>query len=124
MLITWLKYALLIVTVNCGASSNENCTYFESTGSEIGACQIEICRCNSNVCQLRLDFNQFVITGPSTDTTTESMLKVINGQVVAEGAKTVSTASQCCTDSFSVSNPGGGASPPTICGINTGEHSK
>jgi hypothetical protein len=29
----------------------------------------------------------------------------------------------CLTDTFSVTNPGGNA-PPTICGINTGYHSK
>jgi hypothetical protein len=40
------------VTVNCGARINENCTYFESTGSEVGACKVTICRCNSNVCQV------------------------------------------------------------------------
>ena len=33
-------------------------------------------------------------------------------------------ASQCATDIFSVTNPGGSATPPAICGINTGEHSK
>ena len=41
-----------IVTVGCGGRSNENFTYFESSGGEIGACQMTICRCNENVCQV------------------------------------------------------------------------
>ena len=32
-----------------------------------------------------------------------------------------SLASQCLTDSFSVTNPGGGSNP-VLCGTNTGEH--
>ena len=31
-------------SVSCGASSAENCTYFESTGSESGSCSVDICR--------------------------------------------------------------------------------
>ncbi len=31
-------------------------------------------------------------------------------------------ASNCLTDTFEVTNPGG-VTPPTICGTNTGEHS-
>ena len=38
--------------MNCGAKISENCTYFESTGSEVGACKVTVCRCNSNVCQV------------------------------------------------------------------------
>ena len=34
---------------------------------------------------------------------------------------TCSVASQCLTDTFSVTNPGGPA-PPVICGTNTGKH--
>ncbi len=40
------------VTLRCGSSSNENCTYFESSGSEIGGCSVKICQCDSNVCQV------------------------------------------------------------------------
>ena len=93
-------------TSTCGQTSSENCTYFESTGSEIGACQLEICRCSSNVCQLRLDFNTFTISGPSSATQTVGLLKfgVLN---TASGSPAV-LASQCLTDTFSVTNPSGG----------------
>ncbi|XP_059097782.1 uncharacterized protein LOC131892064 [Tigriopus californicus] len=107
-------------TENCGATSNENCTYFESSGGEIGACQLKICPCSDNICQLRLDFNQFMITGPSTSTVSVSAHR--GGVIGAPGAATaISLASRCLTDTFSVLSPSG-QSPPTICGINTGEH--
>ena len=69
---------------------------------------------------MRLDFNTFVITGPSTLTDTST--KILNGATNAGGVE-VSTASQCLTDSFSVTSPGGSTNP-VLCGVNSGEHSK
>lgn len=107
-------------TVRCGASSSENCTYFEGGSSEVGPCSLKICRCDQNVCQLRLDFSSFIITGPSTSTI--SVAKTIGGQVAgADAGKLVAEATQCLTDTFSVTNPSG-LTPPSICGTNTGEH--
>ncbi|XP_059097602.1 uncharacterized protein LOC131891926 [Tigriopus californicus] len=107
-------------SATCGQTSNENCTYFESAGSEIGGCSLTICPCGDNICQLRLDFNQFMITGPSTSSDVVSKQKL--GVVGAPGAtKAISLASRCLTDTFSVTSTTGQA-PPSICGINTGEH--
>ena len=39
------------VTVGCGATSSENCTYFEVTGAIAGACRMNICKQN-NICQV------------------------------------------------------------------------
>jgi hypothetical protein len=63
--------------------------------------------------QIRLDFSTFVISGPSTLTAS-----------VATGptGKEVSFATQCLTDTFSLTGPIGSV-PPVICGTNTGEHS-
>ena len=36
------------------------------TISEVGACRAKICKCNDNICQLRLDFETFVLNGPNT----------------------------------------------------------
>eukprot|EP00095_Tigriopus_kingsejongensis_P001226 maker-scaffold160_size295910-snap-gene-0.8 protein:Tk01226 transcript:maker-scaffold160_size295910-snap-gene-0.8-mRNA-1 annotation:"PREDICTED: uncharacterized protein LOC100161421" len=105
-------------TVNCGGQRSENCTYFESRGGEVGGCIATICPCSNNICQLRLDFDQFTITGPSTSMASIGTFKF--GQPAAAGA-TYTTSSQCLTDSFSVGDPTGCA-PPTICGINTNEH--
>ena len=57
---------LHLVTLSCGGISSENCTYFQSSGQEVGQCRIKICPCSDNICQLRLDFQTFVIQGPST----------------------------------------------------------
>ena len=54
-------HLFLTVTVRCGAQSRENCTYFESTGSEIGQCSVKICRCDTNVCQVILSTPYFCV---------------------------------------------------------------
>jgi len=107
--------------VKCGETIAENITYFESTGDEDGACSIKVCPVSDNICQLRLDFSTFSITGPNTNTgaTTDQVL-VLNGEMNAGGLKsTYST--RCTTDVFTVTNPDGVA-PPAICGVNSGEH--
>lgn len=106
-------------SATCGQTSRENCTYFESSSVPTGACRLEVCKCDDNVCQLRLDFNSFVIAGPSTSTITVG--KQLNGNVAVAATKPFTPATQCLMDRFSVTNPGS-YTPPTICGINTGEH--
>lgn len=96
----------------CGRTSSQNCTYFESTGGEVGQCRFRICPCSDNICQLRLDFETFVLNQPDTSLISSS---------VNAGGQDISTATQCIIDRFSVTNPGGNA-PPTICGSNTGQH--
>ena len=103
------------VQLSCGGTSSENCTYFQSDGNEIGQCRIKICPCSENICQLRLDFSTFVITGPETVTTTVVVNKI--------GGKSFHELGQCQTDIFSVTAPGNNA-PGVICGTNSGEHSK
>ena len=107
------------VSLTCGGIGKENTTYFESSGTEVGQCRVKICKCQPNVCQIRLDFNTFVIAGPSTSVSTVGLATF--GVLEVGGAKGVSTATQCLTDMFSVTNPNG-AAPPVICGTNTGEH--
>lgn len=105
-------------TVKCGGTRSENCTYFESSGNEAGSCLATICPCSNNICQLRLDFDQFIITGPST--VTLSLITIKGGQPAA-GGQDSNLAGACLTDTFSVSSPSGCA-PPSICGTNSGEH--
>ena len=77
-----------------------------------------ICKTNSDVCQIRLDFNTFVISGPSTTTT--SIGEVIFGAFVTDGVGAdVAEAGQCLTDTFAISNQ---IAVPTICGTNTNAH--
>ncbi len=65
----------------------------------------------------------FVISGPSTSTS--SVLKTIFGVPLSNlnNGRSVALASECLTDTFVVTNPGG-SNPPVICGTNTGQHSK
>ena len=46
---------------NTGIVNKDNFTV-----SEVGACRAKICKCNDNICQLRLDFETFVLNGPNT----------------------------------------------------------
>ncbi len=77
--------------------------------------------------QIRLDFESFTITGPTT--ITNSIAKrvaksgVVNGETIGDGVASVADFGNCRTDTFSVTNPDG-PSPPTICGVNSGEHSE
>jgi len=107
--------------VNCGSTLSENNTYFESTGEEKSHCSIQVCKASTSIVQLRLDFVDFVINGPSTSTL--SAAYIIDGNVVTEAGKKGSYATRCLDDIFSVSNPGG-PSPPQICGNNVDAHSK
>ena len=73
--------------------------------------------------KLRLDFSTFVITGPST--LTETIGQALFGLLTGGGAGTnVRAATQCATDTFTVTGGKGGNSPPVICGTNSNQHSK
>ena len=74
---------------------------------------------------MRLDFEDFTIAQPTTSP--DIVAKATSGKIVAlptggTGGKDVTLASRCQVDLFTISNPGG-ASPPTICGNNDGDHS-
>jgi hypothetical protein len=75
--------------------------------------------------QLRLDFISLTITGPSTITIPDGQIKGGNLVllVAAFNQVQVSRATQCRTDTFSITSPGG-SPPPVICGTNSGQHSK
>jgi len=105
-----------IFSAGCGSTSSENCTYFEVNGANSGACRAKICKCSSDICQIRLDFTNFQISGPST--LTLSIGKIVGGQVGTTGKK-VAQKTTCATDSFSVSNA---PNVPVVCGTLTGDH--
>ena len=94
--------------------------------NKTGRLFVKITKTPLDLFQLRLDFLTFVITGPETSaaTTAEQARTVGNDlNIDAAGTNSVTLASRCLTDVFSVSNPGG-PSPPAICGTNTDAHSK
>jgi len=115
----------------CGSSSSENITYWttpttvSATSTVPTECTLKLCPINNNICQLRIDFTTFVITGPNTLTvcTTRMMMGVqrnVGANAVTLDAATWTT--QCNADQFTVSGKSPTNSVPTICGLNTGEH--
>jgi hypothetical protein len=46
-------FCTFLVTLGCGTTSSENCTYFDIASTiNAGACTAKICKCNSNICQV------------------------------------------------------------------------
>ena len=75
MYVIWYgsEFTLYItVTLGCGKEYAQNCTYFDSSSPTAGSCSARVCEANNNICQMRLDFNTFTLTGPSTSAITES----------------------------------------------------
>ena len=68
--------------------------------------------------QIRLDFVNFVISGPST--VTDSVSLALMGVVAGTGSP-VTPATQCVTDVFTVT---GTSSVPILCGTLTNDHSR
>jgi len=89
----------------CGGSTSVNNTYFKSDGSETSPCQFEVCKCSSDICQIRLGFDSFDILQPSTN---------------QPGDAIPNQRTQCINAQFSASSDGQAA--PIICGTNTGYH--
>lgn len=92
----------IAVLATCGQSTRENCTYFVNSNypqsyDGTGSCQLTIHKAHQDICQFRLDFDQFNIAGPET------------------------IHNVCNNDQFIVS---GGSPVPAICGMNNGNHSK
>ena len=110
------------VTIGCGGSTSENCTYFEYSGSNSGPCNARVCKISSSICQIRLDLDTFIITGPSTAVTTNTLQIVLGGMLRAvNGGKQYTQRTNCATDTFSIGNA---PSVPVLCGTLTGDHSK
>ena len=110
------------VTIGCGGSTSENCTYFEYTGTNSGPCNARVCKLSSAICQIRLDLDTFIITGPSTAVTTNAVMVELGGMIrAANGGKIITQRTNCATDTFSIGNA---PSVPTLCGTLTGDHGK
>ncbi|XP_023710755.1 uncharacterized protein LOC111866229 [Cryptotermes secundus] len=89
-----------VFLATCGQSTKENCTYFVNQGypgpyDGTGSCQLTINKAHPDICQFRLDFDQFNIAGPEP------------------------VDHMCNSDQFIVA---GGNPAPAICGINNGNH--
>merc|ERR1712218_7550 len=97
-------------------SSSENCTYIEVMSPSAGKCTPQICPTTSNICQIRLELETFVITGPSTISTSVGLF--LGGEGSAAGVA-LGDKGTCKSDTFSIT---GASHIPVLCGTLTGEH--
>lgn len=103
-----------IISLSCGQSTSENCTYLVQTSTSSPTtqnCVYEICKAGSNVCRIRLDFTTFEIAPPVTGTAAAAVTNTQTGGAIGD----------CVSDTFTLTSPGNRGSP-VICGINTGQH--
>jgi len=111
-----------VFTVSTSASTvNENCTYIVNPGypsnfATAGTVSYTIKKCSSDICRIRLDYENFVLTNPVA----------FNNPLTTSG--------QCATDRLTMTTTDRTATPatgttgtygdyPYICGTNTGMHS-
>jgi len=105
-----------VISISCGSTSAENCTYISQTASTSpavspagsGVCSYTICPISSDINRIRLDLTTFSIAGPIVPVT-------INGDATNTHLQNTAIG-HCMTDTFDVSGA------PTICGLNTGKH--
>jgi len=103
-------------SLSCGGSASENNTYAivttYSTSTDADPCIYSFCKTSSDICKLRIDFEIMTVAVPyALPTVTTDPNGVYDGL----------QSGKCTTDVVSITNPGGKA-PPTICGVNTGQH--
>ncbi|CAG0925081.1 unnamed protein product, partial [Notodromas monacha] len=89
----------------CGTVADTNNTYFVNPNfpepfSAAGNCRLTVKMINPNICQLRVHFHEFLLTGPSL---------------------AAASAGQCKADRLMISGTRG-EPPPQICGVNHGQH--
>merc|ERR1711971_581092 len=88
-----------IFSINCGATSNQYLTMFMSNNVEAGACSAQICKVNSDIVQLRLDFTSFVLSNPAATIVTS--FSILNGTPVGPAVGVAQTISgQCVTETI------------------------
>jgi hypothetical protein len=99
-----------VFTMDCGGTTSQNNSYAiissYSTTTDTDPCKYTICRSNSNVCKIRIDFDTMVLSGPYSTTAANT-----DGMRLGD----------CENDNMRVTSPGY-TSSPVICGYNTGQH--
>lgn len=99
-------------SVKCGATTNQNNTYFSSTDTDTSPCTVKICPCSDDICQIRLDFDRFDIAQPES---TEPFITTIANVPGLPNSRT-----NCLEATFTATSDG--SNVPIICGTNTGQH--
>ena len=76
----------------CGDKTYQNSTYLTLNTTAQGSCNFQVCSTQSSVCQLRLDFESFSLTGPLEDNFTNAVDSVVKNSHSIVG--------QCLSDTF------------------------
>jgi len=109
-----------VITLSCGATTTENCTYLNQDASNTPAtddgdenlsCTYTICPATTSIRRIRLELSAFQIADP--------FQPAEDGSATNAGDAS-SSIGHCVTDRLNVI--GVGAAIPTICGFNTGQH--
>lgn len=117
------------VITNCGSTSSENMTSWtipDNLPTTATSCGLSICPPSADICSLRLDFTQFLISGPSTVGTLQvrRTLGTPTGNLNDPGylAGGSSFATNCLIDVFTTTSASASTNPPAVCGNLQGEH--
>lgn len=94
-----------LLQAGCGDNINTNNTYWSSAGAS-SPCTLTVCKASSDICFIRLDFDEFSLSSPVTTITPQTANPIARGQ--------------CQTAQFTATSSG--ISTPTLCGSNTGYH--
>jgi len=115
------------VISTCGSTSSENLTVWtQATTVASGECGLTVCPLDDSICSLRIDFTNFVISGPSTISLNQ--VRRMFGHPVQDLTDTTyavtgsSMATGCLTDTFYMTSASPSTGPPSLCGTATGEH--
>lgn len=105
-----------LISIACGGSSSENCTYVSTTVSPAVAgssCSYTICPRSTDVTRIRFDLSTFTLAQPGVGSDLDG---TPGGAIQTEKA----SMGRCVQDAFTVTGTMGPY--PTICGTNTGQH--
>jgi len=104
-----------VITLACGGSSAENCTYLTQTAATAD-CTYTICPRDSTINRIRLDLDMFQIASPVSPTGSATGASELAGDAPASTGTKRAAMGHCTVDTFSVTGA------PTICGTNSGQH--
>ena len=117
MIFLFSTFKLFPVQLGCGGVSSENNTYIvqssTTTSPASPSCTYQICPCSSDICRIRFDFTKHVLADQTEGAPSNTAGSLVNNFAIGD----------CAADQFSISSPNSIGSP-TICGYNTGQHSK
>lgn len=116
------------VIKTCGATTSENLTSWTqdaTVAANGGTCSLKVCPIDDSICSIRLDFTNFVITGPNTDSVPRIRRRFghpshdLADAYVLQGSAQTTT---CMTDIFYMRGASVSSTPPSVCATMTGHH--